>query len=63
MQRVLTCGDANSAGDYGVYPLRRARTSRVSLERENLAALKIDAGHDVLDGAVLSGRVSSDQRF
>ncbi len=27
------------------------------LEGENLAALRIDAAHDVLDGAVLAGRV------
>ena len=27
------------------------------LERGDLAALRVDAGHDVLDGAVLAGRV------
>ena len=32
------------------------RRTRV-LEAEYLAALRIDAGHHVLDGAVLSGRV------
>ena len=49
-------------------PLRKARVVRHRkscsqflgarmLEAEHLAALRVDAGHDVLDGAVLAGRI------